>query len=309
MLNQRGSRLIRILVLLIFLVILAAGVAVGAGMGRGQAGIAEGQAEACRKRTALGNTVQAGQWETVSETLDQRTELVIQEAQHMKEIRENEAYFASIPTLPAGQIIDTARLSADQLTQLFYGEEIRPEGSVYSRINGCSYRENSNIALSQLRYLRVLHVGFDGRTHVGEMIVNEEIAGDVLEILEELYKAGYPIERMQLVDDYQADDNASMAANNSSAFNYRYIANTTRLSNHSWGRAVDMNPFYNPYLYTSGGQLHVEPQGAEAYADRNGDCPYLIDHEDLCYRLFTERGFEWGGDWNSRKDYQHFEKN
>lgn len=299
MLKRRDSRLLLILVLLVLL--LAAGAV-------SRAGRDSGRAEACMKLAALGDVSRTGAWEALPKALDRRVEQVIQEAQDMMEKRENEAYFASIPTMAAGQAIDTARLAEGQAAQLFYAEEIQQEDRVYSRINGCSYRENPNIALSQLRYLRVLYYGFDGKAHVGEMIVNEEIAKDVLEILQELYENRYPIERMQLVDDYQADDNASMADNNSSAFNYRNIAGTTRLSNHSWGKAVDINPLYNPYIYTSEGVLHVEPQGAEAYADRRGDNPYMISHEDLCYRLFTEHGFRWGGDWDSRKDYQHFEK-
>ena len=211
-----------------------------------------------------------------------QAELLRQEVERMREIKESQGYFCA--------------------------EEIRPGDAVYDRINGCSYRENPNIDLSQLRYLTLLHIGFDGKTHVGEMIVNEEIAEDVLEIFRKLYEAGYPIERMRLIDDYGADDNASMADNNSSAFNYRYIASSTKLSNHSWGRAIDINPLYNPYIYTAGGVLHVDPEGSKAYADRSGDSPYMIDHEDLCCRLFLEHGFTWGGNWKGRKDYQHFEK-
>lgn len=240
--------------------------------------------------------------------MKQQAEIMRQEAERLKEEMENQAYLETVPAMAAGGDIEKGRLSADQLSQLFYQEEITAEGDVYQRINGCSYRENPDIALAQLRYLRVLYYGFDGETHVGEMIVNAEIAQDVLEILQALYEAEYPIERMQLVDDYQADDNASMAANNSSAFNYRYIASTTKLSNHSWGKAVDINPLYNPYIYTAEGQLHVDPAGSEAYVDRTGDCPYMIDHEDLCCRLFLENGFTWGGDWKNSKDYQHFEK-
>lgn len=241
-------------------------------------------------------------------TVRKQADLVRQEAERLKEIREQQAYQKSVTAMTAGQIVDTARLWPDQLKKCFYEEEILPGTKVYERINDCSYRENPHIALSHLRYLRVLHVGFDGETHVGEMIVHEEIAEDVLQIFQKLYEARYPIERMRLVDDYQADDNVSMADNNSSAFNYRYIATTTKLSNHSWGKAVDINPLYNPYIYTAGGQLHVDPEGSQAYVDRSGDCPYMIDHEDLCCRLFLEHGFTWGGDWDGRKDYQHFEK-
>jgi hypothetical protein len=215
----------------------------------------------------------------------------------------------SIRNLTAGEVVDTTRFSQVQLLQLFSEEQIVAGGEIYERINEVSYHKNDNLAVSQLRYLRMLYYGFDGQTHVGEMIVNEEIAADVLDIFKQLYAAEYPIERMQLVDDYGADDDASMAANNSSAFNYRCIAGTTKLSNHSWGKAIDINPLYNPYVYTSAdGTTHVDPEGGEDYTDRNGDAPYMIDHEDLCYQLFIQHGFSWGGDWETKKDYQHFEK-
>lgn len=181
--------------------------------------------------------------------------------------------------------------------------------AVFDRINGCSYVDNEYISLEELRYVQVPYYGFDGKSHVGELIVHRDIAEDVAEIFLKLYEARYPIERMQLVDDFGADDEASMEANNTSAFNFRMISGTTKLSNHSYGRAIDVNPFYNPYVYTGAdGEKHCEPAGAEEYIDREADNPYQIDEEDLCYRLFTERGFSWGGSWEKRKDYQHFER-
>ena len=95
-----------------------------------------------------------------------------------------------------------------------------------------------------------------------------------------------------------------MQANNTSCFNYRKIAGSDKLSNHSHGLAVDINPLYNPYVTAAA----VSPSGSGPYADRSSEFISKIDHEDLAYRLFTEHGFIWGGDWVSRKDYQHFEK-
>ncbi len=180
---------------------------------------------------------------------------------------------------------------------------------VFARINGVSYRENDMIGREDLRYLRVLHTGFDGETHVGELIVNRQIAEDVLSILRTLYENRYPIEKMLLVDEYGGDDNRSMEDNNSSAFNYRMIAGTTRLSRHSLGLAIDINPRYNPYIRPGeNGAVIVEPSGSEAYADRHIDFAHKIDENDLCYRLFVGHGFTWGGSWNTVKDYQHFQK-
>ena len=118
------------------------------------------------------------------------------------------------------------------------------------------------------------------------------------------------IEKMRLIDVYGGDDNRSMEDNNSSGFNYRLIAGTTRLSKHGLGMAIDINPRYNPYIRPDGtGGVIVEPKGSEPYADRDGRSPYLIKEGDLCLELFREHGYTWGGDWHTVKDYQHFQKN
>ena len=154
----------------------------------------------------------------------------------------------------------------------------------------------------------MLHIGFDGETHIGEMIVNQEIAEDILEIMSELYKQEYPIEKMALIDAYGADDESSMSDNNTSAFNYREIAGSSKLSRHALGLAVDINPKYNPYVKEKNGEYLVSPANGAAYADRSQEFPYKIAEGDLCLRLFLEHGFTWGGSWNSVKDYQHFER-
>lgn len=213
----------------------------------------------------------------------------------------------AIAHLAPGSVIDTSAMTAADVGQLFYSQEIPEE--VFARIDGVSYQENENIIPEDLRYLRLLHVGFDGQTHIGELIVNSRISAEILAIFQELYKKAYPIEKMLLVDEYQADDNLSMADNNSSAFNYRVIAGTDRLSKHSLGMAVDINPMYNPYIRTGeNGDTVIEPEGSEAYIDRTADFAYKIDETDLAYQLFTRYGFTWGGDWKTLKDYQHFEK-
>lgn len=188
----------------------------------------------------------------------------------------------------------------------FYYEEISME--IKDRINGKSYGEDCNVPYEELRYVSVLYWGFDHQPQVGELIVNKAIAEDVIEIFSELYEAKYPIERMVLVDEYAADDNTSMAANNSSAFNYRVIEGTNRISKHSYGLAIDINPLYNPYVHTVDGERVVTPVEGAKYEDRSLDCPYYIHAEDICYQAFINRGFTWGGDWKDQKDYQHFQK-
>ena len=190
----------------------------------------------------------------------------------------------------------------------FYAVEFTEESEIFSRIKGLSYKDDCTIPLSDLRYLHVLHVGFDGGVHEGEIICNQQIAQDLLEIFEALYNAQYPIEKIKLVDEYGADDESSMADNNSSCFNFRFISHSTKISNHGYGMAIDINPLYNPYVKTVNGKLNIEPANSVAYVDRTLDFPYKIDENDLAYQLFIAHGFEWGGSWKSSKDYQHFEK-
>ena len=179
---------------------------------------------------------------------------------------------------------------------------------IFAKMQGKSFKDNCTVPREDLRYLKVLHVGFDGKTHIGELVVNRLIADDVLDIFKQLYEAGYEIEKIRLIDEYDADDEKSMSDNNSSAFNFRFISHTTKISKHGLGMAVDINTLYNPYVKTVDGKLSIEPANATAYVDRSKDFPYKIDHDDLCYKLFTKYGFTWGGDWTHSKDYQHFER-
>lgn len=188
----------------------------------------------------------------------------------------------------------------------FYYESL--SDSVKKRITGISYPEGCTVPYEELRYVNVRHHNLNGKERTGELICNKEIAQDLVEIFYELYQAEYPIEQIRLVDEYSGDDELSMKDNNSSSFNYRVIEGTTRLSKHALGMAIDINPFYNPYVTYPDGVMQVAPEGAEPYADREALFAFKITHDDLAYKLFTAHGFTWGGDWNSVKDYQHFEK-
>lgn len=182
-----------------------------------------------------------------------------------------------------------------------------PDG-VWQRMQGKTYKENPYIGRDDLRHIRALHWDYDNQMHVGEMIVNKQIADRVATILRQLFDAKYPIQRMLLPDVYDADDETQMRDNNSSCFCYRVIAGSTKLSKHARGLAIDINTLYNPYYKDrNDGTRFIQPATAEKYCDRTWDFPYKIDHDDLCFRLFTEAGFEWGGDWTSCKDFQHFE--
>jgi len=179
---------------------------------------------------------------------------------------------------------------------------------VWQRMQGKTYKENPYIGRDDLRHIRALHWDYDNQMHVGEMIVGAQIADRVVRILRQLFDAKYPIQRMLLPDVYDADDETQMRDNNSSCFCYRAIAGSTKLSKHARGLAIDINTLYNPYYKDrDDGTRFIQPATAADYCDRTWDFPYKIDHQDLCFRLFTEAGFEWGGDWTSCKDFQHFE--
>ena len=207
----------------------------------------------------------------------------------------------------AGKTVTAEAVAAFGGVDKCFAAEPIPDG-VWERMQGKTYKENPYIGRDDLRHIRALHWDYDNRIHVGEMVTGKEIADRVATILRKLYDAKYPIQRMLLPDVYDADDETQMRDNNSSCFCYRTIAGSTKLSKHARGLAVDINTLYNPYYKVrDDGTLFIQPATAEAYCNRDWDFPYKIDHEDLCFRLFTEAGFEWGGDWTTRKDFQHFE--
>lgn len=179
---------------------------------------------------------------------------------------------------------------------------------VKQRIYGLSYKKDCTVSYEELRYVRVRYIDFDGLPQEGELICNKAIAQDLVEIFYELYQASYPIEKIRLIDEYNADDDLSCLDNNTSCFNYRVVGGSTNLSKHALGLAIDINPFYNPYVTYPNGVERISPPGSEPYADRSLDFPYKIDESDLCYQLFAAHGFTWGGHWKTLKDYQHFQK-
>lgn len=137
---------------------------------------------------------------------------------------------------PEADILDT---TYENNKEQFYISEI-PD-NIFEKMQGKSYKADCTLPRENLRYIHVLHVGFDNQVHEGELVVNKDIADDVLEIFKELYESGYQIEKVRLVDEYDADDESSMSDNNSSAFNFRFISHTTKISKHGMGMAVDIN--------------------------------------------------------------------
>ena len=207
----------------------------------------------------------------------------------------------------AGRTVSQEAVDAFGGIDMCFAAEPIPDG-VWARMQGKTYKENPYIGRDDLRHVRALHWDYDNQMHVGEMIVNKQIAECVARILRQLFDAKYPIQRMLLPDVYDADDETQMRDNNSSSFCYRAIAGSSKLSKHARGLAIDINTLYNPYYKgRDDGTRFIQPATAADYCDRTWDFPYKIDHDDLCFRLFTEAGFDWGGDWTSCKDFQHFE--
>lgn len=180
--------------------------------------------------------------------------------------------------------------------------------SIWTKMLGKTYRPNPHIGRNDLRYLKVLHWDYDEKAHHGELVCNRLIADKLLYIFQELYAHHYPIQRIRLADEYDADDERQMRDNNTSCFCYRNVPDTKKLSYHARGLAIDINTLYNPYVrYRRDGSTIVQPSTGRPYVDRKKQYRYKIAEGDLCHRLFIEQGFTWGGSWHTMKDYQHFE--
>lgn len=216
------------------------------------------------------------------------------------------AYRERYRTEKAFAVVDVSLASRRQVRKMFYSSKL--DGELFLRIKGKSYKKNCTVPKSELRYVRVLHHGFDGEVHIGELVVNKSISGKVCDIFYELYRKNYEIEKMVLVDEYGADDELSMSDNNTSCFNFRMVSGTGHLSKHSYGLAIDINPRYNPYVHSRNGKTVCEPKNGKPYQNRKKSFPHKITKGDVCYRIFTRHGFSWGGEWRTSKDYQHFQR-
>ncbi|NUT98365.1 MAG: M15 family metallopeptidase [Saccharothrix sp.] len=189
------------------------------------------------------------------------------------------------------------------------GSGLRPYVAVIRPVTAkrlaSSWREGCPVGPDQLRLISLDFVGFDGAVHRGELVVNAALAVEVARVFADLYFDRFPIQRMETIEKYDSDDDASMAANNTSAFNCRPITGGTAWSNHSYGRAIDINTVQNPYISRSG---TVYPPNGAPYVDRTQDLPGMIHAGDATEQAFTTRGWTWGGFWTTPIDYQHFEK-
>jgi hypothetical protein len=158
-------------------------------------------------------------------------------------------------------------------------------------------------SFDSLRLLKLRHWGFDATTREGELVVHEALAAEVLTIFERIYAAHFPIHGMRRVDHYAGSDPESMAANNCSAFNFRVVEGTERLSDHALGQAIDINPVQNPWLRGE----RVDPEAGRAYLDRSHVRPGMIIRPGPVIAAFEDAGWTWGGEASS-PDYHHFSK-
>ena len=176
---------------------------------------------------------------------------------------------------------------------------------ILNKVKEHSWKKNCPIGLSQLILLKVSYWGFDNQAHIGNIIVHRKASPEVILIFKELFENKFPIASLELMYKYFGDDDRSMLANNTVAFNCRLTTNhKSKFSRHSYGIAIDVNPFINPY-YKKG---KVIPATASEYLDRDIRKKGLITKKSICYKVFKQKGWTWGGDWKSLKDYQHFEK-
>ncbi len=173
-------------------------------------------------------------------------------------------------------------------------------------MTGSSWRAGCPVGLDDLRYLRISHWELDGRVELGELVVHRDVVDDLRKVFRDLFDARFPIRSMRLVDDFGASDSASIEADNSSAFNCRMRTDSPgEWSQHSFGRAIDLNPIENPYVSASGTTPHSQSRG---FLDRSDRRPGMIVASDAVVAAFAARGWEWGGLWARPTDYQHFSR-
>lgn len=188
----------------------------------------------------------------------------------------------------------------------FRGSVRELSADLRSRMRGVSWRRGCPVALRDLRLLTVSRYRWNGEPGHGWLVVHADVASDVVRAFKHLYTKKFPIRSLRLVDRYGGDDSNSMEANNSSAFNCRTIGGTSTWSQHSYGRAIDINPVQNPYVRGS----VVEPERGRRYLDRDDVRKGMIAQPGPARWAFVQViDWQWGGNWSSSKDYQHFSAN
>jgi hypothetical protein len=161
-------------------------------------------------------------------------------------------------------------------------------------------KETSSKIKNNLRLISVEYFSFDDKLHRGQILIHKDLVKDIIEIFQIIKKKKFPIGKVVPINRYNWSDDLSMEDNNTSAFNYRFVKGTKKLSNHALGRAIDINPRLNPQIKKG------KTSPANSKYDKNVEG--TITSNSFLVKEFTKRGWKWGGHWKSMKDYQHFEK-
>jgi hypothetical protein len=184
----------------------------------------------------------------------------------------------------------------------FAASIVRIDSTLARRMTGVSWHAGCPVALRDLRLVRVAYLGYDDRRHTGEVVVRSDAAPGIVAVFRRLYAATFPIRRLELVDAYGGSDFRSIEADNTSAFNCRFVDGTSRWSEHAYGRAIDVNPLENPYV--SGGR--TSHHASVPYLRRTPCRRGMACSGNVLVRAFASIGWGWGGFWSGAKDYQHF---
>jgi hypothetical protein len=206
---------------------------------------------------------------------------------------------AGFPLLTCGSIASAQRHELSGTIELIHPElcdDMRRPHVVNGMFPSCG----------RLRLVRFSYINFRGETqNDGSAIVLDAVANEVLMLFDDLRLAHFPIEKAMLMTAYDGNDDLSMKDNNTSSFNDRNIAGSSRISMHAFGAAIDINPKNNPFLLRSGKRQIVKPMSGSAYLDRSVNSPGMAEQVRA---IFADHGFViWGGDWRNPVDYQHFQ--
>jgi len=200
-------------------------------------------------------------------------------------------------------IVATTAVPTAAAGQAFRGNASPLSPEIRQRMTGVSWHRGCPVGLDGLRLLALTYWGFDGEVHLGRLVVNRDAARPMLAAMRSLYRHRFPFRQIRLVDAYGADDHRSMGADNTSAFNCRFVSGTSRWSQHAYGRAIDINPVKNPYADSDG---YVSPPQGAPFFDRTQRHKGLIHAGGGVVAAFARVGWGWGGNWSWPKDFQHF---
>lgn len=216
----------------------------------------------------------------------------------------NRPYHASVPrrllliAAAAALLAPPAAFAAPE----FHGSIQRIGKELRREMTGVSWHRGCPVHIRDLRVLRLTRWNYRGKGRPGKLVVHRREARPMKRVMRKLFEARFPVRRMALIERYGGSDSRSMNANNTSAFNCRYVAGTKRWSQHAYGRAIDINPVQNPYV-SSG---VASPEKGQRWVDRSRRHKGMIHGGDAVVRAFAAEGWSWGGYWSSPKDYQHF---